>query len=52
MIRTLDDDEIDVRDLPGGAVGTADIYTDHVQMTHFIRRIELHMKSWLNFVIP
>ena len=52
MTLKLDDDEFDVRDLPAGAVGTADIYTDHVQIKYFIRRMELHMNSWLNFVIP
>jgi multidrug resistance efflux pump len=52
VILTLDDDAIDIADLPGGAIGIADIYTDRAKITHIIRRIELHMKSWLNYVIP
>jgi len=52
VILTLDDDAIDVADLPGGAIGIADVYTDQAKITHIIRRIELHMKSWLNYVIP
>jgi multidrug resistance efflux pump len=52
VILTLDDDAIDVADLPGGAIGIADVYTDRAKLTHAVRRIELHMKSWLNYVIP
>ena len=52
VILTLDDDLIDIADLPGGAIGIADVYTDQAKMTHIIRRIELHMKSWLNYIIP
>jgi hypothetical protein len=51
-IHTLEDDAIDIADLPGGAIGIADIYTDRAKITHVVRRIELHMKSWLNYVIP
>ena len=52
VILTLDDDAIDVTELPGGAIGIADIYTDQAKLTHTIRRIELHMKSWLNYIVP
>lgn len=52
VILTLDDEAIDVTELPGGAVGTADVYTERAKMTHLIRHIELRMKSWLNYVIP
>ena len=52
VILTLDDDAIDVPELPGGAIGTADIYTEQAKPTHVIRHIELRMKSWLNYVIP
>jgi multidrug resistance efflux pump len=52
VILTLDDDSIDVTDLPGGAIGTADIYTERARMSHVIRHIELRMKGWLNYVIP
>ena len=37
---------------PGGAIGTADIFTDRARMTHAIRHIELRMKSWMNYVFP
>ena len=52
MILALDEDAIDVSELPGGAIGTADIYTERAKMTHVIRHIELRMKSWLNYVLP
>jgi multidrug resistance efflux pump len=52
VILTLDDDTIDVTDLPGGAVGIADVYTDRATFTHIVRHVELRMKSWLNYVIP
>jgi multidrug resistance efflux pump len=52
VILTLDDETIDVSDLPGGAIGTADIYTEKARFSHIIRHIELRMKSWLNHVVP
>jgi multidrug resistance efflux pump len=52
VILTLDDDAIDITELPGGAIGTADIYTERAKMTHVIRHIELRIKGWLNYVIP
>ena len=52
VVLTLDDDTIDVTDLPGGAVGIADVYTDRANFTHIVRHIELRMKSWLNYIIP
>lgn len=52
VILTLDDDAIDISELPGGAIGTADIYTEQAKFTHLIRHIELRMKSWLNYVTP
>jgi hypothetical protein len=48
----MDDETIDVSDLPGGAIGTADIYTEQARFTHVIRHVELRMKSWLNYVVP
>lgn len=38
--------------VPGGAVGTAAIYTDSVKATHLIRRIMMRMQAWLNYIIP
>ncbi len=52
MILTLDDAAIDITELPGGAIGTADIFTNRARITHVIRHIELRMKGWMNYVIP
>ena len=52
VILKLDDTDIDANQLPGGAIGTAAIYTEDVKMTHIIRRVELRMQSWLNYLIP
>lgn len=52
VILTLDDPEIDVASLPGGAIGSAAIYTEHSKMTHVIRRVELRMNSWMNYILP
>ncbi len=49
----LDEDEaIDVAKLPGGAVGTASVYTDKARATHVIRRVMLRMETWMNYIIP
>jgi multidrug resistance efflux pump len=52
VILTLDDAAIDITELPGGAIGTADIFTNRARITHVIRHIELRMKGWMNYVIP
>ncbi len=52
VILVLDDERIDAAKLPGGAVGNAAIYTDHAKATQVIRRVELRMKSWLNYIVP
>lgn len=49
---SVDDQTVDVCELPGGAVGTADIYTEQASYTHIIRHVELRMKSWLNYLVP
>jgi multidrug resistance efflux pump len=46
----LDDAHLDSNDLPGGAIGTAAIYTDTAEVAHLIRRIELRMNTWLNYL--
>ena len=33
-------------------IGIDDVYTDSAKITHIIRRVELHRKSWLNYIIP
>jgi multidrug resistance efflux pump len=40
------------RALPGGAVGSAAIYTDSVKATHVIRRIMMRMQAWIDYVNP
>jgi hypothetical protein len=50
VILKLDDVDIDTNDLPGGAIGTVAIYTDKAELAHIIRRIELRMNTWLNYV--
>lgn len=52
VILALDDERIEASKLPGGAVGKAAIYTDHAKATHLIRRVELRMQGWLNYIIP
>ncbi len=38
-------------DLPGGAVGTAAIYTDQAKFTHVIRRVMMRMQAWINYLL-
>ena len=52
VVLSLVDDNVDVARLPGGAVGTAAIYTESARITHIIRRVELRMQSWLNYLLP
>jgi len=47
----LDDAEL-TRRLPAGSVGTAAIYTDHVTLAHFIRRVLLRQIAIINYVNP
>ena len=52
VILELDDDSIDLLDIPGGAMGTAAIYTDSVAATHVIRRVMMRMEAWMNYIKP
>ena len=52
VILAFDDERIDASKLPGGAVGKAAIYTNHAKATQLIRRVELRMKSWMNYIVP
>ena len=52
VILNFDDERIDPLALPGGAVGTAAIYTDSARMTHLIRRVMMRMQTWMNYVVP
>jgi RND family efflux transporter MFP subunit len=47
----LDDDDF-ARRLPAGATGTAAIFTDHVKVSHVIRRVLLRQLAILNYIIP
>ena len=52
VIINLDDPPIMSDEVPGGALGTAAIYTDSASATHIIRRVMLRMESWMNFLLP
>jgi RND family efflux transporter MFP subunit len=47
----LDDADI-VRKLPAGSSGDAAIYTDHVKVSHIIRRVLLRQLAIINYVNP
>jgi hypothetical protein len=47
----LDDEEFAHR-LPAGSTGTAAIFTDHVKVSHVIRRVLLRQIAILNYVNP
>ena len=38
--------------LPGGAVGSAAIYTKNVEATHIIRKVMIRMEAWMNYLLP
>lgn len=52
VVIEVTDDSLDLASVPGGAVGTAAIYTDSVTPTHVIRRIMLRMEAWINYIKP
>ena len=52
VILELDGEELDLSSIPGGAVGTAAIYTDSVAATHVIRRVMMRMEAWMNYLKP
>jgi len=52
VILELDDNSIDLTDVPGGASGTAAIYTDSVSATHVIRKVMMRMEAWMNYIKP
>jgi len=47
----LDDDKL-AASLPAGSAGDAAIYTDHVKVTHVIRKVLLRQTAILNYVLP
>jgi multidrug resistance efflux pump len=52
VILELDDPTIKLSSIPGGAAGTAAIYTKSVQATHVIRKVMMRMEAWMNYVKP
>lgn len=50
VVLEIVDDRIDVQDIPGGAIGTAAIFTEKVGFTHVIRKVMLRMQAWTNYV--
>jgi RND family efflux transporter MFP subunit len=52
VVRVKLDDEEFARKLPAGATGTAAIFTNHVNVSHVIRRVLLRQIAILNYVVP
>lgn len=52
VIIEMEEDVLGLAKVPGGAVGTAAIYTDSVAATHVIRRVMIRMEAWLNYIKP
>jgi multidrug resistance efflux pump len=52
VILDLDEEALGLPNLPGGASGTAAIYTDRARPTHVIRRVMVRMNAWLNYLVP
>jgi RND family efflux transporter MFP subunit len=52
VIRVRLDDTAFTERLPAGATGTAAIYTEHVKVSHIIRRVLLRQMAILNYINP
>jgi multidrug resistance efflux pump len=52
VVIRLDKEVVNLAAIPGGAVGTAAIYTDSVAATHMIRRVMMRMEAWMNYIKP
>jgi hypothetical protein len=52
VVRIKLDDQDVARRLPAGSTGLAAIFTDHVTVTHVIRRVVLRQTAILNYVNP
>ncbi len=48
----LDDEDLKLGTIPGGAIGTAAIYTESVAATHIIRKVMVRMEAWMNYLKP
>jgi multidrug resistance efflux pump len=52
IVRIKLDDEAAARRLPAGSTGLAAIFTDHIAISHVIRRVVLRQTAILNYVNP
>lgn len=52
VVRMLDDTPLNPGRFPGGAIGSAAVYTDRMKPTHVIRRVMIRMDAWMNYIIP
>ena len=52
VVELHEDENIDIKNLPGGSLGTAAIYTDKMKASHLIRRVMIRMEAWMNYVFP
>jgi multidrug resistance efflux pump len=50
VARVALDDALFARALPAGSVGEAAIYTDHLKVTHVVRKVLLRQTAILNYV--
>lgn len=51
-ILILDEEDVTLGSIPGGAIGTAAIYTESVTATHIIRKVMVRMEAWMNYLKP
>jgi RND family efflux transporter MFP subunit len=52
IVRVKLDDDAAARRLPAGSTGLAAIFTDHVAISHVIRRVVLRQTAILNYINP
>jgi RND family efflux transporter MFP subunit len=52
VVKVKLDDDVFANSLPAGATGTAAIFTEHVKVSHIIRRVLLRQVAILNYVNP
>ena len=52
VVRVKLDDAAFAERLPAGATGTAAVYTEHVKVSHIIRRVLLRQVAILNYINP
>ena len=52
VVRVMLDDAELAKALPAGATGTAAIFTDHVKVSHVIRRVLLRQIAIIDYVNP